>query len=125
MSSKRADCGASSDILNDSIRDPAMIKARPTFRPATAHSNANAAGIFLSPNGRLPGFAQRRLDDLLAKKQTEGLTRKEQQELSEALDYIDSKTIEMLEYGLMSTAPNKTSGSRGGAAVHRTKNGKA
>lgn len=56
--------------------------------------------LFLTPDGRLPGFAQRRLNDLIAKKRTEGLTRKEQKELSEALDYIDAKTIPMLEHTL-------------------------
>src|SRR5688500_9823545 len=81
-----------------------MIKTRSNSGRNAATVRDDAVGIFLTPNGRLPGFAQRRLDDLLAKKSSEGLTTKEQRELSEALDYIDTKTIEMLEHGLLADA---------------------
>jgi hypothetical protein len=102
-----------------------MLKERPPSKSGAARQSLSALGVFLSPNGRLPGFAQRRLDDLLAKKRSEGLTRKEQRELSEALDYIDSKTIEMLKYGLLPAAPNRPKASRGGTAARQTRNGKA
>ena len=48
--------------------------------------------------GRLPGFAQRRLDELIAKKRTVGLTRGEERELSEALEYIDAKSVSLLRH---------------------------
>src|SRR4051794_6643685 len=77
-----------------------MITTQAGRPPKGASSADDVIGLFLTPDGRLPGFAQRRLDDLIAKKRTEGLTRKEQKELSEALDYIDAKTIEMIEHAL-------------------------
>ena len=52
---------------------------------------------FLDDQGRLPGFAQRRLDSLIAKKKSRQLTREESRELSEMLEYIDRKSIEMLK----------------------------
>jgi hypothetical protein len=84
-------------------------------------------GIFLTPDGRLPGFAQRRLDDLIAKKRTDGLTRSEQRELTEALNYIDAKTIQMLEHAL-SLGPTgggrskPAAGRRNPAASRRARN---
>jgi hypothetical protein len=48
--------------------------------------------------GRLPNFAQRRLDDLIEKRKTTGLTRDEERELSGALDYIDEKSAAMLRH---------------------------
>src|SRR3954454_21834491 len=77
-----------------------MIPTQAGRLPKGASSADDVIGLFLTPDGRLPGFAQRRLDDLIAKKRTEGLTPKEQRELSEALDYIDAKTIQMLEHAL-------------------------
>jgi hypothetical protein len=102
-----------------------MIKERPPYKTGAARQRLSAVGVFLSPDGRLPGFAQRRLDDLLAKKRSESLTRKEQRELSEALDYIDSKTIEMLKYGRLPAPPTGPKGSRGVTLARRTRNGKA
>ena len=53
---------------------------------------------FLSLGGRLPGFAQRRLDDLIAKEKEGALTSDERQELAEALEYLDEKSIELMAY---------------------------
>jgi hypothetical protein len=53
---------------------------------------------FTSPGGRLPGFAQRRLDELIARGNAGELTATEQQELSEALEYVDEKSIELMAY---------------------------
>ena len=53
---------------------------------------------FLESDGKLPGFAQRRLDSLIAKKKSHKLTSDEARELSEMLDYIDRKSIEMLRH---------------------------
>lgn len=55
-------------------------------------------GVFLSENGRLPAFAQRRLDDLIVKKKASGLTRDEARELRASLDYVEEKSIELLAY---------------------------
>ena len=55
-------------------------------------------GVFLTPDGRLPGFAQRRLDYLIEKKKKSRLTAEEKKDLAEALDYIDAKSIQLLEY---------------------------
>jgi hypothetical protein len=52
---------------------------------------------FLEPDGRLPGFAQRRLDALIAKKKSRGLTATEAKELREMLEYVDRKSIELLQ----------------------------
>lgn len=55
----------------------------------------------LTPDGRLPGFAQRRLDDLIARNKTpKGLSALEKQELEEALDYMDRKNAEILKRDL-------------------------
>ena len=51
-----------------------MIATRVSQPRRRVQSAGDVAGIFLTPDGRLPGFAQRRLDDLIAKKRTEGLT---------------------------------------------------
>lgn len=97
-------------------------------KPSTKGSKAAPAaddvvGIFLTPNGRLPDFAQRRLDALIAKKRLHGLTRAEQRELSEALDYIDTKTVEMLEHALSSQSPH--TGGRAGRTAARAPKGAA
>lgn len=63
-----------------------------------AEPNDTLLGVFLSENGRLPPFAQRRLDSLIAKKKAEGLTRDEARELREALDYVEVKSIELLAH---------------------------
>lgn len=55
--------------------------------------NDTLLGVFLSENGRLPAFAQRRLDSLIAKKKAEGLTRDEARELREALDYVEASPL--------------------------------
>ena len=55
-------------------------------------------GVFMSRHGRLPAFAQRRLDVLIAKRKQDGLTRAEERELSETLNYIDDTSIELLAY---------------------------
>ena len=55
---------------------------------------------FLARGGRLPGFAQRRLDELIFKNKAGTATDQEQQELSEALDYIDDKSIELMAYAV-------------------------
>jgi hypothetical protein len=51
---------------------------------------------FFEPDGRLPGFAQRRLDALITKKRTRRLSSDETKELEEMLEFIDRKTIEGL-----------------------------
>lgn len=53
-------------------------------------------GSFLTPDGKLPPFAQRRLDYLLEKNREEGLGKGEAAELREMLEYIDLKSIELL-----------------------------
>ena len=55
-------------------------------------------GLFLTPDGRLPAFAQRRLDGLLDKSKSDGLTRPERRELREMLTYVDEKSILLLRY---------------------------
>jgi hypothetical protein len=77
-----------------------MIGTRRSPEAKATRADDNVVGIFLTPNGRLPDFAQRRLDALIDKKRSQGLTRQEKRELSEALDYIDAKTAEMLEHAL-------------------------
>jgi hypothetical protein len=57
-------------------------------------------GVFLRPDGKLPSFAQRRLDGLIDKKKSVGLSRDEERELSEMLTYVNRKTMELLEYQL-------------------------
>jgi hypothetical protein len=57
-----------------------------------------ALSAFLAASGRLPGFAQRRLDELIARKKAGSLTPSERRELAEALDYIDDKSIELMAY---------------------------
>jgi hypothetical protein len=55
-------------------------------------------GVFLSRHGRLPDFAQRRLDSLILKRKSGRLTRAEQRELTDSLNYIDDTSIELLAY---------------------------
>jgi hypothetical protein len=55
-------------------------------------------GVFLSRHGRLPAFAQRRLDSLISKQKTQRLTGEERRELAESLAYIDNTSIELLAY---------------------------
>jgi hypothetical protein len=77
----------------------ATKKASPS---ATDKRNTAVLGAFLDRNCRLPAFAQRRLDSLIAKNKIGGgLTSEERRELKEMLDYIDEKTIEMLSYRLV------------------------
>jgi hypothetical protein len=52
---------------------------------------------FLTPEGRLPPFAQRRLDDLIARNKQDDLTAAERRELKEMLDYVDRKNVEILK----------------------------
>jgi hypothetical protein len=90
-------------------------------------SRSDPIGIFLMPDGRLPGFAQRRLDDLIAKKRADGLARNEQRELTEALNYIDAKTIQMLEHALSlrhsdGGRPKSAVGRRNPAALRKGRN---
>lgn len=85
-------------------------------------------GVFLMPNGRLPAFAQRRLDDLLEKKRSAGLTRREEKELVEALDYVDAKTVELLKYAVaLKKRRRQATGSRksGTSSARRRQNGLA
>jgi predicted RNA binding protein YcfA (HicA-like mRNA interferase family) len=46
-------------------------------------------GLFLRPDGRLPAFAQRRLDGLIDKSKADELTREEERELAEMVEYVD------------------------------------
>jgi hypothetical protein len=52
----------------------------------------------MSRHGRLPDFAQRRLDALIEKRKNEGLTRAERRELTDSLEYIEDTSIELLAY---------------------------
>jgi hypothetical protein len=61
----------------------------------------NPAAMFLEPDGRLPGFAQRRLDELIARKKAAGLSAEEDRELREALAYIDAKSAQLLKAGAL------------------------
>jgi len=74
----------------------------------------SVAGMLLEPDGRLPGFAQRRLDGLIARNKTAGLSASEERELNEALAYIDTKSAQMLQAGALA-APSKPSASRRGS----------
>ena len=56
-------------------------------------TNAITLELFMTPDGRLPGFAQRRLDSLIEKKKRHPLTAEEARELAEALAYIDDKSV--------------------------------
>jgi hypothetical protein len=71
--------------------------------------NGTILGVFLSENGRLPAFAQRRLDDLIEKKRETGLTRDESRELRAALDYVEQKSIELLAHAASLQAMKRTS----------------
>jgi hypothetical protein len=51
---------------------------------------------FHEADGRLPGFAQRRLESLIEKKKSKRLTHDEERELEEMLDYIDRKNLDIL-----------------------------
>jgi hypothetical protein len=51
---------------------------------------------FHEADGRLPRFAQRRLESLIEKKKSKRLTHDEERELGEMLDYIDRKNLEIL-----------------------------
>ena len=55
-------------------------------------------GLFLTPDGRLPAFAQRRLDGLIDKSKAEDLTRPEERELAEMLEYVDQKSLLLLQH---------------------------
>lgn len=67
-------------------------------------------GAFMSKGGRLPDFAQRRLDDLLRRNATSGgLSAAEKRELKEMLAYIDQKTIELLTYEVAQRRNGRTS----------------
>lgn len=55
-------------------------------------------GLFLTPDGRLPAFAQRRLDGLIDKSKAEDLTRQEERELAEMLEYVDRKSLLLLQH---------------------------
>jgi hypothetical protein len=61
-------------------------------------TNAIALELFMTPDGRLPGFAQRRLDSLIEKKKRHPLTAEEARELAEALAYIDHKSVALLRH---------------------------
>jgi hypothetical protein len=63
-----------------------------------SEQDVSILSAFMSAGGRLPGFAQRRLDDLMERNKTGGLSAAEQRELSEALEYLDEKSIELLAY---------------------------
>src|SRR5438105_14646511 len=76
-------------------------------------------GIFVEPDGKRPGFAQRRLDALIEKKKTTRLTSDESRDLDEALDYIDSKSIQILEFQLATMKPRSKSPPR---STHRRGN---
>ena len=67
-------------------------------KPSRTTVGTSHLGLFLTRDGKLPGFAQRRLDSLIAKKRQRRLTVQEQRELTEALDYIDEKSALMLRY---------------------------
>jgi len=67
---------------------------------------------FLQPDGRLPGFAQRRLDDLISRKKDTGLSAEEERELGEALDYIDAKSALLLQARASATRGKSGSASR-------------
>ena len=74
---------------------------------------------FLSGGGRLPAFAQRRLDELIFKEKAGTATEQDRQELSEALDYIDQKSIELMAYAvaLQNRAPGTDSLAAGQVAA--------
>ena len=58
---------------------------------------ATTEGTFLTPQGKLPPFAQRRLDDLLARNATPpGLPADEALELRQMLDFIDRANVKLL-----------------------------
>jgi len=73
------------------------------------------AGTFLEPDGRLPGVAQRRLDDLIARNKVAGLSAREERELSEALAYIDAKSAQLLKARGPAARRKSTSASRRGS----------
>ena len=66
-------------------------------------TNAISMNAFLTPDGRLPGFAQRRLDSLIEKKKRQSLTPDEARELTEALAYIDEKSAALLRHSAAAT----------------------
>jgi hypothetical protein len=70
-------------------------------KPSTSTSRLRSLSLFLTGEGKLPGFAQRRLDSLIAKKRQKRLTADEQRELTEALDYIDEKSALLLRYAAL------------------------
>ena len=83
-------------------KDPKTIKPLPFHRtPPRRKTSANDPiadlGHFMTRAGKLPGFAQRRLDALISKSKRAPLTKVEKRELSEALDYIDAKSIALME----------------------------
>lgn len=68
------------------------------MRRTKSTSTEPTAGLFLTPEGKLPPFAQRRLNDLLARNQNGALTAVERRELREAVQYVEQKTLLMLTH---------------------------
>jgi hypothetical protein len=81
----------------------------PTTKPSADDRSAlKALGSFLAPAGTLPGFAQRRLDQLIQRQKTTGLDPTEQRELREMLSYIDRKSLELLKFKASRSASGST-----------------
>jgi len=75
-----------------------LLMQKASTRPLNDRDALKALGSFLAPAGTLPGFAQRRLDQLIHRQKTAGLEQSEQRELKEMLSYIDRKSLELLKF---------------------------
>jgi hypothetical protein len=73
-----------------------MNRAKSCYNARMHKRPTHRANPFLSPEGRLPSFAQRRLDLLLEKNREGELSRDEAQELKEIVEFVQDKTIEIL-----------------------------
>ena len=69
-------------------------------------------GLFLTPDGKLPGFA-RRLDEFIEKSERRRLTAREGVELKVMLEYIDQKSILLLRRAVARKAQRGAAQGRG------------
>jgi len=72
----------------------------PEAKLPSIHAQTLTAASFLPPAGRLPGFAQRRLDLLLDENRSDALDRTEKRELRDMLQLIDRKSVEVLKHAV-------------------------
>ena len=73
----------------------------PQVRSGRSPKSARRRPAEIRREGKLPKLWQKRLDELIELKKHNGLTVGQEQELSEALQYVDDQSILMLKRGLL------------------------